>query len=117
VSVAGHSHDHRAISVPLAPVNEGLSRSLAGRPRRRSGQVTGVNGTNSQADSAGSIPVTRSHAKAQVGEGVSSLGLARWRSSWDRRAISGPLAHRSHGACWSVSIIAGRVPVGAEQRV
>jgi hypothetical protein len=58
--VADQSHDHRAISVPLAPVKEGLSRSLVGTLRRRSGQVGRANGINSQADSAGSIPVTRS---------------------------------------------------------
>ena len=52
--------DHRAISVPLTPVKEGLLRSFAGKPRRRSGLVQAPNGTDSQADSAGSIPVTRS---------------------------------------------------------
>jgi len=50
----------RAISVPLTPVTSGLSRSLADTPPRRSGHVTGPDGTASQADSAGSIPVTRS---------------------------------------------------------
>src|SRR5207248_9361212 len=44
----------------------GLSRSLADTPPRRSGHVTGPDGTDSQADSAGSIPVTRSTVKAQI---------------------------------------------------
>src|SRR5882757_4965585 len=41
----------RAISVPLTPVTSGLSRSLADTPPRRSGHVTGPDGTASQADS------------------------------------------------------------------
>ena len=44
----------RAISGPLTPVTRGLSRSLADTPPRRSGRVTGPDGTASQADSAGS---------------------------------------------------------------
>ena len=44
--------DHRAISGPLTPVTSGLSRSLADTPPRRSGHVTGPDGTDSQADSA-----------------------------------------------------------------
>jgi hypothetical protein len=54
------NRDRRAISGPLTPVTSGLSRSLTDTPPRRSGHVTGPNGTDSQADSAGSIPVTRS---------------------------------------------------------
>ena len=61
----------RAISGPLTPVMSGLSRSLADTPPRRSGHVTGPDGTDSQADSAGSIPVTRSTAKRQVNGGPS----------------------------------------------
>jgi len=57
---AGRTTIRRAISVPLTPVTSGLSRSLADTPPRRSGHVTGPDGTASQADSAGSIPVTRS---------------------------------------------------------
>jgi hypothetical protein len=49
-----------AISGPLTSVTRGLSRSLADTSPRRSGHVTGPDGTDSQADSAGSIPVTRS---------------------------------------------------------
>jgi len=64
----------RAISGPLTPVNSGLSRSLADTPNRRSGYVTGPDGTDSQADSAGSIPVTRSNVKVQVGEGFPNAG-------------------------------------------
>ena len=56
----------RAISGPLTPVTSGLSRSLADTLPRRSGRVTGPDGTASQADSAGSIPVTRSTVKSQV---------------------------------------------------
>jgi hypothetical protein len=55
-----------AISGPLTPVTRGLSRSLTDSPLRRSGNITGPDGTASQADSAGSIPVTRSKAKPQV---------------------------------------------------
>jgi hypothetical protein len=58
--------DRRAINGPLNPVTSGLSRSLADTPPRRSGHVTGPDSTDSQADSAGSIPVTRSMVKAQV---------------------------------------------------
>jgi len=58
IDVAGQ--DQRAISGPLIPVTSGLSRSLADTQPRRSGHVTGPDGTASQADSAGSIPVTRS---------------------------------------------------------
>ena len=50
----------RAISVQLAPATSGLSRSLADTPTRRSGHVEGRSRTDSQADSAGSIPGTRS---------------------------------------------------------
>ncbi len=57
---AGRTAVRRAISVPLTPVTSGLSRSLADTPTRRSGHATGPDGTASQADSAGSIPVTRS---------------------------------------------------------
>jgi hypothetical protein len=42
----------RAISGPLTPVTRGLSRSLADTLPRRSGHVTGPDGTASQADSA-----------------------------------------------------------------
>ena len=57
---AGWTAARRAISGPLTPVTRGLSRSSADTPPRRSGHVTGPDGTASQADSAGSIPVTRS---------------------------------------------------------
>jgi hypothetical protein len=56
-----HPCDRRAISVQLAPATSGLSRSLADTPTRRSGHVEGRSRTDSQADSAGSIPVTRSN--------------------------------------------------------
>jgi hypothetical protein len=57
---AGEAAVRRAISGPLTPVKSGLSRSLADTPNRRSGHVTGPDGTDSQADSASSILVTRS---------------------------------------------------------
>jgi hypothetical protein len=57
---AGRTTVRRAISGPLTSVMSGLSRSLADSPLRRSGHVTGPDGTDSQADSASSILVTRS---------------------------------------------------------
>ena len=57
---AGRIAVRRPISGPLTPVTSGLSRSLADTQLRRSGHATGPDGTDSQADSAGSIPVTRS---------------------------------------------------------
>ena len=55
--------DHRAISVPLAPVKTGISRSLVDSQPHSSGHMRAPEGSDSQADSAGSIPVTRSKAK------------------------------------------------------
>ena len=78
----------RAISGPLTPVTKGLSRSLADSPPRRSGHVTGPDGTASQADSAGSIPVTRSNATDQVGSNFRTLGLCSFWAGSHR----GPLA-------------------------
>ena len=78
----GHGHQRaraavrRAISGPLTPVKSGLSRSLADIPLRRSGHVTSPDRTDSQADSAGSIPVTRSKAKMQVKAVLLSRHLA-----------------------------------------
>ena len=51
---AGRTAVRRAISGPLTPVMSGLSRSLADTSPRRSGHVTGPDGTDSQADSLGS---------------------------------------------------------------
>src|ERR1700722_6195031 len=70
----GDQRRRRAISGPLTPVASGLSRSLAGTPPRRSGRITGPDGTDSQADSAGSIPVTRSNVKTQVRATVARPG-------------------------------------------
>jgi hypothetical protein len=42
--------DRWVISGPLTPVTSVLSRSLADTPDRRSGHVTGPDGTDSQAD-------------------------------------------------------------------
>jgi len=96
-SIFSSSRGRRAISVPLTPVKKGLSRSLADSPPRRSGHVTGPDGTAFQADSAGSIPVTRSKreraARALVSgrssEGVmiaSPLSRARCVPDWERSA-------------------------------
>ena len=76
-SVQVSSRLRRAISVPLTPVIKGVSRSLADRLRRWSGHVSGQTATDSQADSAGSIPVIRSNVKAQVGSRFRTLGLRR----------------------------------------
>ena len=70
----GQTAVRRAISVPLTPVKTCLSRSLADTPPRRSGHVTGPDGTDSQADSAGSIPVTRSTGKPQGQAALGALG-------------------------------------------
>ena len=69
--------DRRAISGPLTPVTSGLSRSVADNPTRRSGHVTGPDGTDSQADSAGSIPVTRSKRETA---GQRLIARAGWGS-------------------------------------
>jgi hypothetical protein len=61
---AGRTTVGRAISVPLTPVTKGLSRSLADTLNPRSGRRRSRNRTDSQADSAGSIPVTRSNGSA-----------------------------------------------------
>ena len=58
--------DHRAISVPLAPVNDSQPRSLAGTRMPSSAALNCGGETDSQADSAGSILVTRSTMKRQV---------------------------------------------------
>jgi hypothetical protein len=50
---AGRTAVRRAISGPLTPATSGLSRSLADTLLRRSDHVTGPDGTDSQADSAG----------------------------------------------------------------
>jgi hypothetical protein len=76
---AARTMDCRAISVPLAPVTRGLSRSLTDIPPRRSGHVTSPDGTDSQADSPRSarLGVGSRHAGGKVG------GLPRTR----RRSI------------------------------
>ena len=78
---AGRTAVRRAISGPLTPVTRGLSRSLADTLLRRSGHVTGPDGTDSQADSAGSIPVTRSTVKRQVRGLIVRSGLTSRGSS------------------------------------
>ena len=57
--------------------NPGDEGTLAGTPGHRNAQVTrgiGSSRSDSQADSAGSIPVTRSHVKAQARGCTSDLG-------------------------------------------
>jgi hypothetical protein len=56
----------RAINVQLARVTSGQSGAVADNEVGWSTGVTGDGLSNSQADSAGSIPVTRSTTKAQV---------------------------------------------------
>jgi len=87
---AGRIAVRRPISGPLTPVTSGLSRSLADTQLRRSGHATGPDGTDSQADSAGSIPVTRSTVKMQVRGLSPKLDLAELRASRTVRAISSP---------------------------
>src|SRR5262249_6605917 len=83
--------------VPDRVSPSGDSRSLAAR-RAKMPQISvsahrpRIADETSQADSAGSIPVTRSHVKAQVGEGFSSLGLERFSGFAAPRAINVPLA-------------------------
>ena len=64
----------RAISGPLAPVIGGISRLLTDRSPRRSGCIKSLGGTDSQADNAGSIPVTRSNRKTPGQSVVLLLG-------------------------------------------
>ncbi len=66
----GQDHDRRAISVQLDTVAGGQSRILADIRTRRSAVLTSGDLLSSQADNAGSIPVTRSSVKAQVGDGA-----------------------------------------------
>jgi len=81
---AGDCHapgqDRWAISGRLSPAISGLSRSLADTPRCRSDHVTGPDGADFQADSAGSIPVTRSTLKEQVRGLVMSPDHEAWRT-------------------------------------
>jgi hypothetical protein len=71
----------------------------------------------SQADSAGSIPVTRSKEKAQVGRLFLSLTLA-WRgSSSTVRTISGTLASGDQYASRTVVIVAAPRLLGLDVRV
>ena len=88
---AGRTAVRRAISGPLTPVKKGLSRSLADSPSRRSGHATGPDGTASQADSAGSIPVTRSTVQVQV-RGLTCERNVGLPNCWElSRILRGPL--------------------------
>ena len=79
----------RAISGPLTPVTSGLSRSLADTPPRRSGHVTGPDGTDSQADSAG----CEDRAGGRRHAGGMACGLPRTR----RRSVHGSSRVRGRG--------------------
>ncbi len=75
------------VAGPLITVKSGLSRSLADNLLRRSGHVTGPNGTASQADSADSAgsasAVTRS-AVVSLRPRVRCRALRRAGGSWPR---------------------------------
>ena len=77
------------IVVQLAPATSGRSRSLADTPTRRSGHVEGRSRTDSQADSAGSIPVTR---KAMRGR--------RSRCRSPARGVAAMVPRRRGGENW-----------------
>jgi hypothetical protein len=77
---AGRTAVRRAISGPLTPVTRRLSRSLADTLLRRSGHVTGPDATDSQADSASSILVTRSSRESRGSDPVSVKRAFRSRS-------------------------------------
>jgi hypothetical protein len=76
--------DRRAIT----PVMSGQPRTLTDPPHRRSAAIQGTIAQISQADSAGSIPVTRSAAKAQVEAWFRAWALIVWRSFPIFRAIT-----------------------------
>jgi hypothetical protein len=63
VTSVGRTTVRRAIGGPLTSVTSGLLRSFADTPPRRSGHVTSSDCTDSQADNAGSIPVTTPREK------------------------------------------------------
>jgi len=101
--VAGHEDQcwlekgRRPIGGPLTSVTKGLSRTLTRSLSRRSGRATGPDGTDSQADSAGSIPVTRSsrehaasavffRAQLKTSHEASLLARARCVPDWRRLA-------------------------------
>ena len=112
----GHGHQRaraavrRAISGPLTPVTSGLSRSLADIPLRRSGHVTSPDRTDSQADSAGSIPVTRSKTKMQVRAVL--LGQAQLPGNRSRSFV--PLAG---GCAGRAAVIVALAALGLDVKV
>ena len=71
----------------------GRSAPLSGTGRDRMGRLSRC----SQADSAGSIPVTRSNAKAQAGDMIPGPGPSSFRATDGAWAIHGPLAHSPSG--------------------
>jgi len=113
-------------------INRGITRSLTVTGGASDVQVRGVTGPDlsvSQADSASSLPVTRSHVKAQAGDGVSNvcyprkcrLGRLRSRSvlrrqGWGRGRGSGANGRYgrpstgSNGGCWRCSAAEPRAP-------
>ena len=104
----GRTAVRRAISGPLTPVASGLSRSLACTPPRRSGHVTGPDGTDSQADSAGSVPVTRSTPRIRSSDARFMLPYLTPRDAGLRVAC--PLCARS--ACGTLRAGCLQLPPG-----
>jgi hypothetical protein len=89
-------------------INPGVTGSVTVTSGVSDAQVRAVRGPDllvSQADSAGSIPVTRSHVKAQARGCFSGLGLDRSRGLMSPRAINVPLAYRGEHARWSVVVV------------
>jgi len=79
--------DRRAIN----PVTTGISRSLADSQLRNSGHIRVPEGTDSQADSAGSIPLTPLPARAFRAPRSGGLG-SYWHSA--TRRLAGPVSTR-----------------------
>jgi hypothetical protein len=94
--------DRHAISVPLTLVTRGLSRSPADTPAPQVRPHSSPDRTDSQANSAGSIPVTRSSLKVQVRGFAVSPCLA----SRGHQIPFGPLASGDQGAGRSAFVVA-----------
>src|SRR5215471_13822271 len=89
-------------------INPGIARSTTVTSGASDAQVRAVREADrsaSQADSASSILVTRSHVKAQVRGHVSSLGLDRSEGLVGSCAINVPLACGGQGA-WRTVVVA-----------
>src|SRR5690349_13551313 len=84
--------ERRAISVPLDRVTSGQSGAVEDNEVGWSTEVTGDDLSNSQSDSADSIPVTRSTVKMRVRGLSPKLDLAELGASRTVRGTSVPLA-------------------------